>query len=121
MVRSAAEATRLKPWPQARCSPAPFETRLAALLRMRADIHRAVFSIHRHRGEVHEPAFRLHEVLDLRAHGARANIVRDPQERRLLDRALVQGGERLVARGRLESDADIRGELVVFGIVDEAP
>src|SRR5688500_12845186 len=87
--------------------PPPFETRPAALLRMRTDR-----SVDRHRREVDEPALRLHEILDLRRHRARPDVVRYPQECRLVDRALVQCGERLVARGRIERDAHGRGQLV---------
>ena len=48
--------------------------------------------LHAHRREVDEPALGLHDALDLRAHGARADVVGDPQERRLLDDAGVQLG-----------------------------
>src|SRR5262249_8052953 len=40
----------------------------------------------RHRGEVHKPTFWLHEVLDLWTRGARAHVMGDPQERRVVDR-----------------------------------
>src|ERR1044072_3446565 len=108
---------RPEAWPQARWPPPSFETPAARAPQDEGD----VLSVHRHRGEIHEPAFRLHEVLDLRRHRARPNVVRDPEERRFVDRTLMQGGERLVARGRLEGDTHRSGELVVLRIVDEAP
>src|SRR3954452_4808243 len=78
-------------------------------------------SVHRHRGKIHEPAFRLHEIPDLRAHRARSDIVGDPKERRLVDRTLVQGPERLAAPGRVETYAPLAREPVELRIVDEAP
>src|ERR1700732_3607866 len=49
--------------------------------------------LHRDRREVHEPALRLHKALDLRAHGARRDVVGDIEERRVIDGGRVQFGE----------------------------
>ena len=60
-------------------------------------------------------------ALDLRRHRARADVVGDPKERRLVHRTLMQGGQRLVTLGGVERDAHGRDQLVEFRIVDEAP
>src|SRR5882672_1362967 len=51
---------------------------------------------HGNRREIHEPALRLHETLDLRAHRARCHVMRDIEERRIVDRGRVQFGQRRV-------------------------
>ena len=48
--------------------------------RKQTALSRSISRLHRDRREVDEPAFRLHKVLDLRAHGARADVVGDPEE-----------------------------------------
>src|SRR5438445_12061708 len=58
---------------------------------------------HGDRREVHEPALRLHETLDLRAHGARRDVVGDVEECRVVDGGRMQFSECRVARGGLES------------------
>jgi hypothetical protein len=62
-------------------------------------------SIHRHRGDVDEPALRLHDALHLGDMARGPTFVRDPHEGRFLDDAGVELAQRRVARLGLEASA----------------
>src|SRR6201999_2896067 len=76
---------------------------------------------HRYRREIDEPALGLHEALDLWAQRARADVVRDIEERRVIDGGRMQLGQRLVAFGGIERLPRLLHQFVEFRVVDEAP
>src|SRR5882672_8935665 len=78
-------------------SPTRGEGRKRAISTKKAQGHQS--RRHGNRREVHEPALRLHKALDLRAHGARRDVMGDVEERRVIDRGRMQFGQRRVACG----------------------
>src|ERR1700710_1859373 len=74
-----------------------------------------------YRREVHEPALRLHESLDLRAHPARCYVVRDIEKRRVIDGSRMRLSQRGIPLRRIERLARLGHQLVELRIVDKTP
>src|SRR5712672_530840 len=73
------------------------------------------------RRQILEPALRLHEAVNIRRHGARIDVVRNKDQRRLLVHHLMQPGQQCEALLRVELAEDGVDHLVELGVAEMTP